>query len=663
MASVRDILGPQGRIAKRLPGYETRPEQLAMAEAVEQAIANRQKLMVEAGTGVGKSFAYLVPALLAATGNTRKKIVVSTNTISLQEQIIQKDIPFLRSIWPDEFSAVLVKGRSNYVSRRRALVAERKAASTLFDDDSQNQLADILQWMEITTDGSRSDLRYSPLPIVWDQVQSEHGNCLGKSCPEYMDCFYYKARKRVWNADLLVVNHSLFFSDLALRQQDVSILPNYDIVIFDEAHTLEDAGAGHIGMQLTSSQFDYALTRLYNDRTNKGLLVHHDFPDLRQLCKQVQFQVGDFFDAIINWQQRFGSKNGRVRSKNIVPNTITDPMKSFARQLSERAEQINKETERVEVVAAANRCRALADEVDSWLEQDLEQGVYWIEMGHRGRVTLACSPVEVGDLFRAQLWRRVPTAIVTSATLQTGKSVDGDGFHFFRKRLGLQECQTLAQGSPYDYRKQAHLHLMTHMPDPGLNPKEFENATLRLIPEYVELTQGHTFVLFTSHRALKTASDRLADWMALHRYPLFSQSDGMPRSQMLAEFKKTPRSVLFGTSSFWQGVDVQGEALQCVIITRLPFSVPERPLIEARVEAIRNRGEDPFMEYSLPEAILKFKQGFGRLIRTKQDHGHVVILDPRILTKRYGQNFLRSLPDCPRTIRNFQTGHREVHGA
>src|SRR5690606_34275808 len=257
-----------------------------------------------------------------------------------------------------------------------------------------------------------------------------------------------------------------FFSDLALRQQGVSILPQYDIVIFDEAHTLEDSAASHIGLQLTSSQFDFTLNRLYNEKTAKGLLIHHQFPDLRELCQQVRYQVHDFFDAIAAWQQRFGAKNGRVRAKDIVPNTATDPMLSFARQLSERAETIDKEAERTEVVAAALRCKQLAMDARAWLQHEQPNSVYWIETGNRGRITLASSPIEVGGVFREQLWSQVPTAIVTSATLQTGNKGDEKGFEFFRRRLGLTECTTLAQGSPFDYRQQARIHLISDMPDP-----------------------------------------------------------------------------------------------------------------------------------------------------------------------------------------------------
>ncbi|MHC5538951.1 ATP-dependent DNA helicase, partial [Singulisphaera rosea] len=627
--------------------YEARPEQLEMAAAVASAIDRSTHLMVEAGTGVGKSFAYLVPAILAAEAG--KKVVVSTHTITLQEQLLHKDLPFLRSVMPQEFSAVLVKGRSNYLSLRRLEAAVSRAGSSFSSQEEFDQLSEIRVWSGKSGDGSRSDLDFRPLPGVWDAVGSENGNCLGRSCPRSKDCFYYKARRRMWSANILVVNHALFMSDLALRGAGASLLPDYQVAIFDEAHTLEAVAGEHLGLKVTSGQIEYALHRLYNERSRKGLLTYHKLHEAIDQVQRVRNAVRDFFDDVAAWQDRYGVPNGRLRKPTDWPDTVCEELRKLSTAIGRGAERIDSDEQRVELSAAQERCESLANTLSAWLEQGIEQSVYWVEVerGQRRRVTLASAPLEVGPTLRRELFERVPTCILTSATLSIGSP---PRFDFCRKRLGLTRGDALQLGSPYDYPKQVRIHLPRNLPDPSEQGAAFERAAIQAIPHYLEKTQGKAFVLFTSYRMLEAAAAALTPWFADRKIALFAQSEGMPRSKMVEAFKADVNSVIFGADSFWQGVDVPGETLSNVIIVRLPFSVPSHPLLEARLESIRQRGGNPFVEYQVPEAVIKLKQGFGRLIRSRSDRGIVVILDPRVLTKPYGRTFLSSLPECPRVI-------------
>lgn len=653
------ILGQDGRLAQRLHGYEERPQQLKMAQAVTDALKNQEHLIVEAGTGTGKSLGYLVPAILHATdpeagtrdgGSGHRRIVVSTHTISLQEQLMGKDLPLLNSVIPREFSSVLVKGRGNYVSLRRLHNAVERAANLFFDPEYSEQVRQVALWSESTADGSLADLSFRPAPPVWEEIGSDSGNCLGRSCDFHDDCFYYRARRRSMNAQILVVNHALFFSDLALREIDVKLLPDYDAVVFDEAHTLESVASDHLGIRLTNGQIEYNLRRLYNDRTNKGLLVdgtgvHRVAQQQVDNCRTV---CDSFFSELHYWIEEQGSSfNGRVTAPHVVVNRLSDQLVKLSQMVERCGKRYDDPAKIKDFTAASDRLLTLADVLNTWLRQSLTDNVYWVEQKfdrHQlPRLRLAAAPLDVGSVLREQLFQAIPSVIMTSATLAT----EQEDFRYFESRIGVTKAKHLSVGSPFDYQRQAKVVVLEDMPDPSAERLEFERLVAAMIERYVCETKGHAFALFTSYDMLRKVANRIASRLRDADIGIYSQAEGMPRSQMLQKFKADPRAVLLGTDSFWQGVDVPGDALQNVIITKLPFSVPDQPLLQARLEAIRESGGNPFNDFQVPEAIIKMRQGFGRLIRTRDDKGMVVILDPRIVTKYYGKRFLNALPDCP----------------
>ena len=727
MLTVHDIFGDDGLIARRLSHYEKRPEQLAMASAVAEAIAEERHAVLEAGTGVGKSFAYSAAAVLRLSDNApettlpqapqpaadvlsdddtqqaieryileaeaptgeelapRHRTVISTHTIALQEQLFDKDLPFLHSVLPIEFTSVLIKGRGNYLCRRRLDKALRHSRK-LFDDTSDEILQEIRRWSRQTTDGTKSDLPAfgsdAVLNTVWNEIACERGNCLGRHCPFRKDCFYQQARRRAENASLLVVNHALLFSDLMVRQGGGAILPNFDLLIFDEAHTMEQTAGEQMGLSITQGSVSYLLNRLSSERTGRGLLSvagGDAFVEARRAVGRCRKESDILFHDLENWLADRPGGNGRVRQPWIVSRSLPEALKRLAIGLHDVCDQIDEPKDRIEYVAARAQTNALAGEIDTWIGQSCEEDVYWLETtaARRGsQISMRSAPLDVGKILRTRLFGTIPTVVMTSATLSTagGAAVheaapkrryvsdtetsgedtdDSRGFLFFRSRVGVPPNAIQARfGSPFDYEKQMTLVLVEGIPEPSASKENLSPLFVSSIKRYVQQTDGGAFVLFTSNALLRKTADHLRPWFDEEGYPLYVQGEGMQRSRMIEEFRRQKRGVLFGADSFWQGVDVRGEALRNVIITRFPFPVPTLPLIEARSEAIEQRGENPFMSYSLPQAILKFKQGFGRLIRSRDDKGLVVVLDPRIRTKFYGRRFIEALPRCRVRIDN-----------
>lgn len=692
---MKKILLPEGEIAKAMSSqYELRPEQLDMVEAVTSAFNNGLISLIEAGTGTGKTLAYLIPAIYWSLLNG-ERIVVSTNTINLQEQLTQKDIPLVHRSLSEKFKYSLVKGMGNYLCLLRAETVT-DGLLDLAEDEEIDTLRSIVEWSKVTQDGSLSDLNFNPPEDVWDKVAAESESCLRARCPHYSKCFFYKARRELSSSQILVVNHHLLFSDLSIRgaseESETGILPAYKNVIFDEAHHIVDAATSHFGMRTTKYGIIRMLRRLKRRGSGgemKGLIFYTASlatklqkyfrkgilsTVLRRVeeilspqVDRVEEYVRDAFDALYyfvipmikegNSEEISLRITDGVREKEgweeidkkfsllrIKLKELHEEVKTFVEVLADYEIEPDVARVLVEFKGIANKLDFYSDVIRSFLDSEEDGYVRWVEgRVRRGEIIsgIGLSPLDVSPQLKEKLYSRCQTVVMTSATLAVKKS-----FNFLKSGLGLEENERVTDlilPSPFNYKEQALLAIPTDIPEPV--ERGYSEKLSPIILEAVKASRGNALILFTSYSLLDAVYKKIGEELGeLGIIPL--KQGNLPRARLLDRFRIEDNSVLFATDSFWEGVDVPGDALRLVIITRLPFKVPTEPIIEARVEHMESRGINSFIEYTVPVAVLKFKQGFGRLIRTKTDRGVVLVLDKRIISKHYGKFFLDSLPKC-----------------
>lgn len=641
--------------------YESRPQQVEMALAVASAMDDECNLCVEAPTGVGKTFAYLVPAVFRAKAE-KKPVIVSTHTINLQEQIITRDVPLLERMLDCEITAVVAKGKNNYLCLRRLDELDERGQEFIALDGASAELNRLLRWADRTKTGDRSEMPHGVSSLLWNTVCCERGNCPGGKCEHFNKCFMFRARRKLFDAEIIISNHAKFFTSLAMSQkaeeennkndkndnsnkdETGSTLPEYSAVILDEGHTLEECASNHLGLKADSANIRYLLGRLYSSERQSGVLGG-DYPEATASVRYCRQCCDSFFASLIEWLAP--QKHNPLRYR--VPNHITNFLEGPFRQLHDKLLHVvlieSDEARQAEISSLDEGLQEQIENMTSFFSMSLPGNVYWFEREGREQQELSLNivPIDVAPVLSELLFSK-PPVIVTSATL----AVNGD-IGYFQKRVGCQDARSLILDTPFDYERQVSLHIAGHMPDPR-DAFSFQNEAEQQIRRFLIMTKGRAFVLFTSYSMMHKLAERMESFFEEKKMPLLIQGEGLSPRKMLESFRSNPGSVIFGTASFWTGVDVPGDALSNVIITRLPFSVPDHPLIEARTEKIAQEGRNAFFDYSVPEAVLKFRQGFGRLIRTREDTGIVVILDNRVVTKCYGASFLDSIPHCPREI-------------
>ena len=624
--TVRQFFSRSGLLARCHPNYEFRQGQLEMAEAVEAALTERRHLIAEAGTGTGKTLAYLVPAIRSG-----KRIVISTGTKNLQEQLFYKDVPFLQKHLGGEIRVCYMKGRNNYACRQKIYDAEKEPVLEGLEEVADFEV--IRAWEKTTETGDRAEIKTLPeSTTAWAKVDARRELCSGQKCPQFERCFLTRMHQRAYESDIIIVNHHLFFADLAVKEQEYAgIIPEYGAVVLDEAHEIEEVVGQYFGISVSNYQFDDL------KRDIGAISRRKDFGN--QELDRILIALGD---AAARFFALFGGYLGRsgFRDHEQFQERWSEQYSDLlhALELTAAHLQLIKNAPE-EVLPLFARCATLAKSLEVWMAGNDRRLVYWVE--RRGRGTfLQATPIDVSGILAEKLFNTVDTVILTSATL----AVAGN-FDFTRKRLGLDSARTLIVPGHFDYASQALFYVPPHLPDPR-HPAFVRDASDEIV-RLLKASRGRAFVLFTSHQQMRAVHDRVSFEID---HPTLLQGTG-PRSALLDEFRSTPHCVLFATSSFWQGVDVPGEQLSCVIIDRLPFAVPNDPVVEARIGAIREEGGNAFYEYQIPQAALALKQGFGRLIRSRSDRGVLVLLDNRISKQRYGQVFFDSLPDYRFTSR------------
>ena len=625
--TMEQIFGPGGFLDKcMIGGYEHRPGQLQMAEAVNDAFENHHHVVVEAGTGTGKTLAYLLPAICSG-----RRVVISTATKSLQEQLYQKDVPFLQKHFAPELKVAVMKGRNNFLclTKMHAL-ADQPVLKGMEEVDAFRQIRD---WARVTETGDRAELTFLPDDSdLWSRIDARRETCTGRKCPQFEQCFLTAMQSRAREADLIIVNHHLFFADLALKQDDFgSILPEYSAVVFDEAHEMEDVASDYFGQQISNFRFE----ELARDADNAMRLGHFGTPSLLRRTQRIREKSRAFFDTFPPRDGRFpftrSEREAFLEQNREAYDSLMNALKGMETEFAALTQKPE------ELLRIARRSFEIRQELAFLFESNEKNFVYWFERRNKG-VYLAATPIDVSQILRERLFEAFDTVILTSATLTVGGR-----FEFIRQRLGLDHAKESALPPEFNYQEQALLYLPQRMPD--VRDAGFAAKAADEIVQLLELSQGRAFCLFTSYAQMNDLFERVEGRLD---FPLQLQGTA-PRSVLLERFKTTPNAVLFATASFWQGVDVPGEQLSCVIVDRLPFAVPSDPIVAARVRALQEEGRNPFAEFQVPEAVLALKQGFGRLIRAKTDRGVLALLDTRLRRMPYGRIFLESLPRYRRT--------------